>query len=812
MGRNLVIWEPRSNSRDREDGVSTADTKLAHAKTGPWIGRPLPRFEDIRLVQGKGRYTDDIDVPGQVWAAFVRSPHAHAKLRNIDLTRALAMPGVLKILTGQDYAAAGFGGMAQGTVSADAVEWKRGAFQASMGHTVIDMPHLPFAIGAVRYPGEPVAVVVAETRNQARDAAEAVDIDYEVLPAVTDAIEAVKPGAPQLWEQAPGNVVLIADVNETKGTDAVFDTAHVVIEQTFRSQRTVTAQMEPRSAIGDYERDRDRFVLISGCQGAHRMRVAVCAALKVPPDRVRVVVPDTGGGFGTRTNCYPEQIAVLWAAREVGKPVKWTGDRSECFLTDYQGRDNITSARLALDHAGKILAYAVEITGNIGAHTVSFTSLHNGWRVGTTVYDIPKAAVYLRGVMTNTVPTAPYRGAGRPEATLVLERMLDLAAHRLGMDRMELRRRNLIAHAKLPYRTASGLTYDAGTFHDNMQRMLDMADWTGFAQRRDSAKARGKLLGFGFSNYVETPVGAPHERAEIHVSSEGRVELTVGTQTTGQGHETSFAQVIADLLGVTPSDVKIIYGDTDLVESGGGTHSDRSMRLAGTLMFEASNEIADRAKAIAAHLLAVRKEDVSFDDGLFQTPNNNRRLDIFEIARAIDGDPTVPEDMRAPLTSKKTLTGRIPAFPTGAAACEIEVDPETGELEITRYATLDDAGQPVNPLILHGQAIGGIVQGAGPALTEGVAYDSSGQVLTGSFMDYGMPKAEMFPNFQIALVEDETRGNPLRIKGGGEGGTTPATAVVMTAVLDALQLLGIDHLDMPASPGRVWQAIQSAKR
>ena len=792
--------------------MSIADSKMDPSQGGPWIGRPLPRFEDLRLVRGAGRYTDDINLPGQVWAAFVRSPHAHAKLRNIDLTAALAMPGVLKILTGADYLAAGFGGMAQGTVSADAVEWKRGAFQTAMGHLVVDMPHIPFAVGTVRYPGEPIAVVMAETRNQARDAAEAVEIDYEILPSVTDAMAALQPDAPQIWSQAPGNLVLQADVNDRSGCEEAFATAALVVEQTIRSQRTVTAQMEPRSALGEFDVQADRYVLTSGCQGAHRMRVAVCAAMKLPPEKLRVIVPDTGGGFGTRTNCYPEQIAVLWAAKEVGRPVKWTGDRSECFLADYQGRDNITRARLALDKSGRILAYDVEITGNIGAHTVSFTSLHNGWRVGTTIYDIPKAAVLLRGVVTNTVPTAPYRGAGRPEATLVLERLLDDAAQRLGMDRMELRRRNIIPRQSLPYRTASGLTYDAGTFVANMNRMLELADWQGFAARREEAKRGGKLLGFGYSNYVETPVGAPHERAEIRIDPAGFVELVVGTQSTGQGHETSFAQVVADLVGVTPSDVRLVYGDTDKVASGGGSHSDRSMRLAGTLMFEAGSEIVDSAKAVAAHLLETDKAAVAFESGFFGASNNNRRLDIFEIARAVAGDPTLPEDLKAPLASAKTFTGRIPAFPTGAAACEIEIDPETGVLEITRYTTLDDAGQPVNPLILHGQAIGGIVQGAGPALTEGVYYDSNGQVLTGSFMDYGMPRAAMFPMFGVTLVEDATHGNPLRIKGGGEGGTTPATAVVMTAVLDALRPLGIDHLDMPATPEKVWQAIRSARK
>ena len=782
-------------------------------ETGPWIGRPLPRFEDLRLVRGAGRYTDDISLPGQVYAAFVRSPHAHAAIRGIDPAPALARPGVLALFTGADYVAAGFGGFAQGAVSADAVEWKRGAFLASLGHMVHDMPHVPFAVGKVRYPGEPVAMVIAETREGARDAAEAVHVTYDILPAVTDALEALAPGAPHLWDAIPGNLAIDADVNDRSGVAEAFAAAAHVVEESFRNQRTVTAQMEPRSAIGDFDRAANQYVLISGCQGAHRMRMGLCAAMNLPTERIRVIVPDVGGGFGTRTNSYAEQLGVIWAAERIGRPVKWTADRAECFLTDYQGRDSITRARMALDSTGRILAYDVEITSNIGAHTVAYTPLHNGWRVGTTVYDIPRAGVRLRGAMTNTVPTAPYRGAGRPEATLVIERLLDIAAADLGMDRIALRRRNMIPHAALPYRTASGLTYDSGDFAGNMDRALALGDWDGFEARRTEARQRGRLAGIGLANYVETPVGAPHERVEIAVRPDGHVELTVGTQTTGQGHETSFAQVVADLLGVTPYDVTLVYGDTARVESGGGSHSDRSMRLAGTLIYEASAAVVEQGKAIAAALLEVEADDVTFEDGLFQTIRNNRRLDIFDLARAIAGDAALPDDLRSQLVAKKTFTGRIPAYPTGCAVCEVEIDPETGTLEITRYATIDDAGQPVNPLILHGQVHGGIVQGAGPALLEGVAYDSgSGQVLTGSFMDYGMPRAAMFPMFKVDVTEDSTRGNPLRIKGGGEGGTTPASAVVMNAILHALGPAGVRHLDMPASPERVWAALRAQQR
>ena len=779
---------------------------------GPWIGRPLPRFEDLRLVRGAGRYTDDVSLPGEVFAAFARSPHAHAVIRNIDATTARAMPGVLLVLTGEDYIAAGFGGFAQGVVSADAVEWKRPAFMASMGHLVHDKPHIPFAVGKARFPGEPVAMVVAQTREQARDAAEAVEVTYDVLPAVVDGPTALAPGAPALWDDVPGNLALDADVNDRTGVAEAFASAAHIVEESFRSQRTVTAQMEPRAALGEYDAASGNYLLTTGCQGAHRMRMAICAAMNLPQERLRVVVPDVGGGFGTRTNSYTEQLGVLWAAKIVGRPVKWTGDRNECFLTDYQGRDSVTRGKLALDANGRILAYDVEIVSNIGAHMVTYTPLHNGWRVGTTVYDIPKAGVRLLGAMSNTVPIAPYRGAGRPEATLVIERLLDMAASDMGIDRIELRRRNMIGRAALPYRSASGLTYDSGDFLGNMDRAIDLGDWNGFEARRIAALARGKLAGVGLANYIETPVGAPHERVELAVNPEGRVELVVGTQTTGQGHETSFAQVVADLMGVTPYDVKLIYGDTALVESGGGSHSDRSMRLAGALMVEASDAVIAQGKLVAAALLEVFAGEVSFEDGFFQTTRNNQRLDIFDLARAIAANPALPDELRMPLAAKKTLNGRIPAHPTGCAVCEVEIDPETGEIEMIQYATIDDSGQPVNPLILHGQVHGGVVQGAGPALGEGVAYDpDSGQVLTGSFMDYAMPRAAMFPMFKVDLTEDATRGNPLRIKGGGEGGTTPASAVIMNAVLHALAPLGVRHLDMPATPERVWAAIKAAK-
>jgi carbon-monoxide dehydrogenase large subunit len=776
--------------------------------SGPYIGRSLPRFEDLRLVRGKGRYTDDISVPGQAHAVFLRSPHAHARIRRIDAAAARAMPGVLAVLTGADYLADGLAGAMQGPVPADAVDVKFKAF-AGTNHHILDEPQLPLAADRLRYPGEALAVVVAESVALARDAAEAIAVDYDVLPAATDVRRAI--GREPIWPAAPDNVGLDEEFGDRDAVANAFASADLVVEQTFRNQRIANAQMEPRSAIGSYDPATESYTLISGGQGVHRPRQVLAESFKLSEDKLRVICPDVGGGFGPRNNLYPEQAAVVWAARRVGRPVKWTSDRTEAFLTDYQGRDLVTTARLALRRDGTFLAIALDHIGGVGGQTVTYVPLSNAYRVATTVYDIPLMHMRVRGVMTNTVPTAPFRGAGRPEATLVIERLIDMAAARLGIDRVELRRRNLIKRQQLPYRTASGLLYDSGDFIGNMRRVLAQADWKGFPARRRAAKKRGRLAGIAVSNYVETPVGIPHERVEVTVTPDGAIELAVGTQSTGQGHETTFAQVMADLLGARPEDIKFIGGDTAAVASGGGTHSDRSMRLAGTLMHRASTDIIAAARAIAAKALEAREQDMKFTDGLFVTPKSNRRLSIFDVAQALADNPALAPVKK--LHAKAVFTGRIPAYPTGAVVCELEIDPDTGAIEITRYTSVDDAGQAINPMILHGQVHGGIAQGVGQALCEEVAYtDGSGQVLNASFMDYAMPRARNLPSFDIALTEDPTKGNPLRVKGGGEAGITPALAVVMNAVMDALSAYGIEHIDMPATPHRIWSSIEAAKR
>jgi aerobic carbon-monoxide dehydrogenase large subunit len=781
------------------------------ARSGPYIGRPLPRFEDLRLVRGAGNYTDDVSVPGQTYAVFVRTPHAHARIVAIDASAARSHPGVLAVLTGEDYAADGHVGMAHMPNPADAHDVKVSTFAPTSECKILDELQLPLAVGCVRYVGEAVAIVVAETLVAARDAAEAVAVDYEVLPAVTDALEALAEGAPTLWPSAPGNLALDNAFGDRAAVEAAIKDAHLVVEQTICSQRTASAFMEPRGAIGSYDATAQQYLLISGCQGAHRLRHAIAGCLKLPQERIRVICPDVGGAFGSRFNIYPEQVAVVWAARRLGRPIKWTGDRHEAFLTDYTARDVVTHARLAFDRKGRMLAMALELTANTGAHTVSYVPLSNGYRVAPTVYDVPIAWVRLRAAMTNTVPTAPFRGAGRPEATAVMERLIDIAARRLKIDRVEIRRRNLIAHDKLPHHTATGLIYDSGDFAGNLARVLAMADWQGFAERRKEAKKRGRLLGIGVVNYVETPVGMPHERVGLKVSAE-RVGLFVGTQSSGQGHETSFRQVIADQLGVAPEAIEFKGGDSALQVSGGGTHSDRSMRMAGALMVETSRSVIDKARRIVAAMLDVpAADDISFADGLFVAPNSNRRLTLFDIAKAIDTLPALPDELRK-LEAEATFTGRIPAYPTGAAVCEAEVDPETGTIDVTRYTSIDDGGQAINPLILHGQVHGGVAQGVGQAMLEAAVYEpDSGQLLSASFLDYGMPRADHFPPMEVELTEDPTKGNALRVKGGGEAGITPSSAVLMNAVLDALSDFGIEHMDMPATPQRVWAAICAAR-
>ncbi|HEY2594442.1 MAG TPA: xanthine dehydrogenase family protein molybdopterin-binding subunit [Chloroflexota bacterium] len=769
---------------------------------GPFVGRPLPRFEDARLVRGDGCYTDDMHYPGEVHAAFVRSPHAHAAIVRISTRAAREAPGVLAILTGNDYLQDGHVGIAHGALPTDAVNPRNPAFRYSDEdhHAPFDRPQLPLAVDRVRHVGEPLAVVIAETAAGARDAADLVDVDYAILPAVADIPDAIQPGAPAVWDAVPDNVALDGEHGDRTATEAALRTAEVVVEHTFRNQRIANAQMEPRSAIGVYTPETNSYLMVAGSQGVSRQHSALAGALQVPPERVRVVSPDVGGGFGPRSYLQAEQVVVVWAARRIGRPVRWTSTRSEAFLSDHQGRDSLATLRLGLDRDGHIQALAADCAYNLGAHTIGgYVPIANFSRILSSVYAIPYACARMRGVLTHTGCTGPFRGAGRPEAMFMLERLLDLAATRTGIDRVELRARNLIPREQLPYATPLGLTYDSGDFLHNMRRVLQVSDWSGFSDRRARARNRGVYAGIGLANYVEAPVGAPHERVKATVLSNGTVELVAGTQSSGQGHETSFAQVAADQLGVTPRQVRLLTGDTRVVTSGGGTHSDRSMRLAGTLIFDACGQIRERARQLASHVLEVSADDLAYSAGAWTAVGTDRRVSLMELAQIAGDDALVGE---------ASLTGRIPAHPTGAAVCEVEVEPETGAVSIVRYAAVDDVGQPINPLILHGQVAGGIVQGIGQALSEHAVYETgSGQLVSGSFLDYALPRASGLPNFLMELTEDPTAGNPLRIKGGGEAGITPCLAAVVNAVVDALAPLGVTHLDMPLTSERVRAAI-----
>ncbi|MPY69924.1 MAG: molybdopterin-dependent oxidoreductase [Alphaproteobacteria bacterium] len=763
------------------------------------MGDPVPRREDARLLTGKGLYSDDVNAPGQLHAAVLRSPHAHARIGAIDAAAALAFPGTVAVLTAADLAEDGIGGIPHGANPLHATDVSRAAFEPEHGATVFDEPQPVLAAGRVRHVGEAVALVVAETAAAAREAAELVDVEYEALPAVVGVLPATAEGAPLLHEGAPGNLGVVAELGDAAATEAAFARAAHVVEHRFVNKRIVNAQMEPRAALGEFDAASGVCTLRAGGQGVMRQRMQLAAALGMPPASVRVVSGDVGGGFGPRTMLYPEFVLAVWAAKRLGRSVKWSGDRSEAFVSDYQARDLVTDAAMAFDADGRALAMRVRLLGNAGAYSVSYVPLSNGAYLTTTVYDIPAVHVRILGAMTNTVPTCPYRGAGRPEAVHTIERLFDLAAARLGLDRVEIRRRNLIPPSGMPRVTPTGLPYDCGEFETVMDKAIALGDWAGFEARRAGAERRGRLRGIGIANYVESPVGAPVERVEVTVDPAGRLRVVAGTQSTGQGHETSFAQAIGHVLGVDYEAVDLVTGDTDIVRGGGGTHSDRSMRIAGTLMVRAGEAIVEQGKQVAAQVLEAALDDIEFADGAFRVAGTDRRLTLFEAAgHAPDG-----------LGSEQDFRGRIPAFPNGCAVAEVEIDPDTGELTLCGYATIDDPGTVINPLIVEGQTHGGIAQGAGQAMREDCIYDAeSGQMLTGSFMDYGPLRADDLPSFRVAEHVVPSPGNPLGVKGGGEGGITPALAVIVNAAVDALSPCGVTHLEMPLTPERLWRAMQ----
>jgi carbon-monoxide dehydrogenase large subunit len=772
------------------------------------IGQPLPRLEDRRFVTGNGRYTDDIRVEGQVYASFLRSPHAHAAILSIDTEAARNAPGVIAVLVGQDYLDGGYQGVNHHANPVGAVDHTIPAFENSLTGYIFSQRHMPLVVDKVRHVGEAVAMVIARTAREARDATELVQVDYDVLDAVVRADDAMQDGAPQLWEGAPNNLCFEVQFGDREAVQKIFIKAAHVVRREFRISRTVNCQMEPRAAIGNYDAATDSYTLISGSQGVTRQKQQVAEALRISADKLRVVSPDVGGGFGSRTPLYMEQLAVVWAARQVGLPVKWTGDRSEAFLTDYQGRDAIIRAAMAFSAEGRILAIDHDWIGNVGAHPVSYVPMSNGTRVLTSVYDVPNTAAHVSAVLSNTVPVAPYRGAGRPEAMHVMERMIDIAARELKLDRVEIRRRNMVRHDMLPYRNPMGLTYDSGDFMKNMAQAIELSDWDGYAARRDASRANGKLRGIAVANYIEAPVGAPRERIEMTVLPDGVIDIVSGTQSQGQGHETSFAQVVVSQLGVTIESIRLRTGDTDFVKNGGGTHSDRSLRLGGTLLVRASAALIAAGKTVAAVLLKADLNQIDFAEAAFADKASGRSVGLFDVARHV-AEQGMPNDSAIRvLTAAEEFVGRMPAHPTGAVVCELEVDPNTGDVALLNYTSVDDVGKPINPLIVDGQVHGGLAQGIGQALSEGYYVESgSGQVISGSYMDYGVPRAGALPPLTIELTEDPTLGNPLGVKGGGESGITPATAVIFNALADALAEFGDEELVMPAIPSAIWDFI-----
>jgi aerobic carbon-monoxide dehydrogenase large subunit len=782
-------------------------------KTG--IGQPVRRKEDARLVVGAGQFSDDVDLPRQARAFVLRSCHAHARIKSITTERANALKGVLAVLTGADLKADGVKPIPPDASTTMPYEAQRRLPDVVLVHRdgpLLQTPYYPLAVDKVHYVGEGVALVVAETLAIAKDAAELVEIDYEVLAPTTDTAQAAEAAAPRLWDEARSNILVDAEVGDAAATDKAFaDAAHVVTLETW-VQRVTGVPMEARAALGNYDKQSGRYFLHAGSGGVVRQKGELAGMLGVKPEDVRVVAYDIGGNFGTKNSIFAEFPLVLWASKRVGRPVKYVCERSEAFLSDYQGRDLVAKVELALDKRGHFLAMRGSHLSNIGGYSSSIVPLRKGVSIFSGVYRVPVAHYRACAVLSNTMPTIPYRSAGRPEAMFIMERLCDLAAHKTGIDRIEIRRRNLVAPEQLPYRTPFGVTYDNGNYEEAMNRSMAMAEWDAFRKRRAESKKNGKLRGIGLANYIELTMGYPREWSQVKVSPSGEVEVAVGTLSSGQGHETSFAQCVSEWLGVPFESVRLVQGDTDIVPVGGGSHSGRSMRMAGVCMGNAANGVIERSRQIAAHMLDVEPDDVEFSAGSFKARGSGRAVGIFEVARAAQELNDLDDALRGPLVAESDVSFTAGGYPYGCAVCEVEIDPQTGAIEITRYCATDDVGRAINPMILHGQTHGGIAQGVGQALWEQCVIDpASGQVMTGSFMDYAMPRADTLPSFTTDLMEIPSPSNPLGVRAGGEGGTTPALAAVINAVVDALREYGVTHMEMPATPERIWRAIEDGK-
>jgi aerobic carbon-monoxide dehydrogenase large subunit len=787
--------------------VSFLESRDRLAQKG--IGKSVPRREDARLLTGRGRYANDFNLPGQAYAFVLRSPHAHAAIIAIDTARAHQMPGILAILTSADATADGLGPVPQSPVPANPHEVP---LRNRDGSPFFTAPHPVLAQDRARYVGEPIPFVVAETSAQAMDAAERIEVTYEPLPATAASEDALSQKARVVWPQHGSNQCIDSEAGDQTAVGAAFArAAHVVRLQTALN-RVTGVPMELRAAVGAYDPVTAQVTLYTSAGGGVvRHRDDIAGALGVAKGAVRVISGDVGGNFGIRNNTCPEFVLVAWAVKRLGRPVKWSCDRHEAFLTDFHGRDLASDAELALDKEGNFLALRGMNTSNLGASAISFVPLAKGIAVSSSVYHVPVS--YMRGVgaITNTTPTSAYRSAGRPEVVFVLERLIDLACRMHGFDRLELRRRNLVRPDAMPYRNPLGLVYDSGDYPASLQRAVELGDWAGFETRRRDARLRDRLRGIGVASSIELNTGAPRERAEITVDPAGFVELVLGTMSAGQGHETSFAQVISEWLGVEPEQVRLVTGDTERVQAGGGSASARSMRLGSWVTAKAADEIVEKGRRIAALLLEVAEADVEFARQRFTVKGTDRSLGLFDVAAAAF-DQALPSDLRGPLAGVSDQVMSIPSFAYTSAVCEVEIDPETGLVEIVGYASVDDCGRAVNPMLIHGQSHGGIAQGIGQALWEACVYDrESAQLLSGSLMDYAMPRADALPMFRTEITEVPSTTNPLGMRGGSEGGITPGLAAVANAIVDALAEFGVEHIELPATPERVWRAMRDAR-
>jgi carbon-monoxide dehydrogenase large subunit len=762
------------------------------------IGQPVRRKEDRRFITGTGRYLDDIVVPGAVYAYVLRSPHGHAAIKSLDVAAARQAAGVLAVLTGADAEADGV----RPVPCMAPIPIKPGTPAQNMPRRTV------LATGRVRHVGDAVALVIAASRQQAQDAAELIEVDYEILPAVTDTAAAAKPGAPQLWPEAPGNTNFIwADGDKAK-TDQAFAAAARIVAVEVVNNRVVPNSMEPRGAVGVYDQAQGSYTLYASSQGAHLLKEMLAGAIlpEAGADKIRVITPDVGGGFGMKIFLYPEYVMLLWAARRVGRPVKWIADRSEGFVSDTQGRDNITRAELALDGTSRFLAIRVATLANMGAYLSNFgpfipTEAGKGMHVG--VYAIATAYVEVTGVFTNTVPVDAYRGAGRPEAAYMLERLVDRAGRETGLGAAEIRRRNFIPAAAMPFKTSLGHTYDSGDFAGNMTAAMKAADWEGFPARKAEAARRGKLRGIGMSYYIEVCGGAPGVPALVRFEPDDTVSLIIGTQSNGQGHETAYAQIVSQRLGVPFDKITTRQGDTAALKTGSFTGGSRSVPVGGVAARMASDVVIEKGKTLAADLLEAAAADIEFRAGNYVVAGTDRMIGIFAVAKAA-------RDGKGPaLDGEAEFLPEVATFPNGAHICELEIDADTGSTAVVGYTAVDDFGEVINPLLLGGQVHGGIAQGIGQALLERTVYDETGQLLSGSFTDYTMPRAGDMPDIDFRWNVIPCRTNPLGIKGCGEAGAIGAPPAVINAVIDALGDRGVTAIDMPATPERLWQALRA---